>query len=78
VYIRQKKLNQPLSTNPVVAQTRLPPMNIILPKNLPKTERVDLNFDFEGELSKITVTIPLREVIKAPSVKERFDNFFKG
>jgi hypothetical protein len=24
------------------------------------------------------VTIPLREVIKVPSVKERFDNFFKG
>jgi hypothetical protein len=53
-------------------------MNIILPKNLPKTERVDLNFDFEGELSKMHVTIPLREVIKVPSVKERFDNFFKG
>jgi hypothetical protein len=78
VYTRQKKLNQPLSTNPAVAQTRPPPMNILLPKNPPKTERVDLNFDFEGALSKMHVTIPLREVIKVPSVKERFDNFFKG
>jgi hypothetical protein len=39
---------------------------------------VDLNFDFEGALAKMHVTIPLREVIKVPSVKERFDNFFKG
>jgi hypothetical protein len=78
VYTRQKKINQPLSTSPAVAQTRPPPMNILLPKNLPKIERVDLNFDFEGALSKMHVTIPLREVIKVPSIKERFDNFFKG
>jgi len=78
VYTRQKKLNQPLSSGPTTSQTRPPPMNIILPKNLPKTERVDLNFDFEGALAKMHVTIPLREVIKVPSVKERFDNFFKG
>jgi len=78
VYTRQKKLNRPFSTNPVVAQARPPPMNILLPRNPPKTKRVDLNFDFEGALSKMHVTIPLREVIKVPSVKERFDNFFKG
>jgi hypothetical protein len=78
VYTRQNKLNQPLSTGPATSQTRPPPMNIILPKNLPKTERVDLNFDFEGALAKMHVTIPLREVIKVPSIKERFDNFFKG
>jgi hypothetical protein len=39
---------------------------------------VDLNFDFEGVLTKIHMTIPLREVIKVPSVKERFEFFFKG
>jgi hypothetical protein len=53
-------------------------MNIFLPNNPPKTERVDLKFDFEGEFSKMHVTIPLREVIKLPSIKERFDNFSKG
>jgi hypothetical protein len=53
-------------------------MNIPLPRNPPKTERVDLNFDFEGELYKMHATIPLREVIKVPFVKETFDNFFKG
>jgi hypothetical protein len=74
---RRKKLNQPISTIPVAAQTKPPPLDIILPKTS-KTERVDLNFDFEGALSKMHVTIPLREVIKVPSVKERFDNFFKG
>jgi hypothetical protein len=47
----------------------------------PKTsnaERVNLNFDLEGALSKILVIIPLREVIKVPSIKEQFDNFFQG
>jgi hypothetical protein len=71
-------LNRPLSTGPAVSQTRPPPMNTLLPKNPPKAERVDLNFDFEGELAKIHLTIPLREVIKVPSVKERFDHLFKG
>jgi hypothetical protein len=75
---RRKKLNQPISTNPAVAQTRPPPLDILLPINPSKTERVDLNFDFEGALSKMHVTIPLREVIKVPSIKERFNNFFKG
>jgi hypothetical protein len=74
---RRKKLNQPISTNPAITQTKPPPLDILLPKTS-KTERVDLNFDFEGALSKMHVTIPLREVIKVPSVKERFDNFFKG
>jgi hypothetical protein len=53
-------------------------MDILLPRNPSKIERVDLNFDFEGALSKMHVTIPLIEIIKVPSVKERFDNFFKG
>jgi hypothetical protein len=52
-------------------------LDILLPKTS-KTERVDLKFDFEGALSKMHVTIPLREVIKVPYVKERFHNFFKG
>jgi hypothetical protein len=78
VYTRQKRMNQPLSTGPATSQTRPPPMNILLPKNPPKTDKVDLNFDFEGALAKMHVTIPLREVIKVPSVKERFNFFFKS
>jgi hypothetical protein len=78
VYTRQKKMNQPLSTGPMASQARPPPMNILLPKNPPKTEKVELNFDFEGALVKMHVTIHLREVIKVPFVKERFDHFFKG
>jgi hypothetical protein len=74
---RGKKLNQPISTNPAMTQTNSPPLDILLPK-ISKIERVDLNFDFEGVLSNMHVTIPLREVIKVPYVKERFDNFFKG
>jgi hypothetical protein len=52
-------------------------MDVIFPKNS-NTERVNLNLDLEGALSKMFVTIPLREVIKVPSIKERFDNFFQG
>jgi hypothetical protein len=69
---RRKKLDQP-STD----QTKEPPVDVILPKKS-NAERVDLNFDFEGALSKMLVTIPLREVIKVPSIKERFENFFQG
>jgi hypothetical protein len=69
VYTKQEIMNQPLSTGPAISQTRPPPMNILLPENPPKTKKVDLNFDFEGALEKMCVTIPLREVIKVPSVK---------
>jgi hypothetical protein len=69
---RRKKLDQP-STD----QTKNPPLDVIFPKTS-NTERVNMNFDLEGALSKMLVTIPLREVIKVPSIKERFDNFFQG
>jgi hypothetical protein len=71
-------MNQPLSTEPVISQPTPPPMNILLPKNPPKTNKVDLNFDFEGVLAKMHVTISLREVIMVPSVKERFECFFQS
>jgi hypothetical protein len=78
VYTRQKRMNQALSVDVVASQTRPPTMNILLCKNPPKTENVELKFEFEGALTKVHLTIPLREVIKVPSVKERFEIFFKG
>jgi hypothetical protein len=69
---RRKNLNQPTAN-----QTNPPPLDVLLSKTS-KTERVNLNFDFEGALSKMHVTIPLKEVIKVSSVKEHFDNFFQG
>jgi hypothetical protein len=69
---RRKKLNQPATD-----QTKTPPLGILPPKTS-KIEGVNLNFEFEGALSKMHVTIPLKEVTKVPSVKERFDNFFQG
>jgi hypothetical protein len=68
---RRKKLDQPPAD-----QTKNPPVDVIFPETS-NTERVNLNFDLEGALSKMFVTIPLREVIKVPSIKERFDNFFQ-
>jgi hypothetical protein len=69
---RRKKLDQP-STD----QTKEPLVDVTLPKKS-NDERVNLNFDLEGALSKMLLTIPLREVIKVPSIRERFDNFFQG
>jgi hypothetical protein len=69
---RRKKLSQPIAE-----QTKPPSLDVLLPKTS-KTKRVDLNFEFQGALSKMNVTIPLREFTKVPSIKERFDNFFQG
>jgi hypothetical protein len=60
-----------------MTQTKTSALNLP-PLEAPKTERADLNFDFEGALSKMHVTIPLKEVIKIPFIKERFDKFFKA
>jgi hypothetical protein len=69
---RRKNLKQP-----VVDQAKPPPLEMLLPKTS-KAGKVDLNFDFEGALSKMHVNVPLREAIKIPSIKERFDTFFSG
>jgi hypothetical protein len=42
VYTRKKRMNQPLSNGPKTSQLRPPPMNMILPINPPKTDKVDL------------------------------------
>jgi hypothetical protein len=68
---RRKKLSQPTT------EETKPPSLDVLPLKTSETERVNLNINFEGELSKMHVTIPLKEVIKVPSIKERFDNFFQ-
>jgi hypothetical protein len=50
---------------------------VLLPRTS-KTGKVDLKFEFEGELSDMHVNVPLREAIKIPSIKECFDTFFFG
>jgi hypothetical protein len=74
---KKNKLNQPALTIPTMTQTK-PSTSNLPPPEAPKTEREDLDFDFQGALSKMHVTIPLKEFIKVPSIKERFDKFFKG
>jgi hypothetical protein len=69
---RRKKLSQPTAE-----ETKPPSLDVLLPKTS-ETERVNLNFDFEGALSKMHVTIPLKKVIKVPYVKEHFENFFQA
>jgi hypothetical protein len=62
---------------PTADQQKPPPLEVLLSRTS-KTGKVDLNFDFEGALSKMHVNVPLREAIKIPSIKERFDTFFSG
>jgi hypothetical protein len=50
----------------------------VLPPKTPKADKITLDFDFEGALSKMHVNVPLKEAIKIPSIKERFNNFFSG
>jgi hypothetical protein len=59
---------------PIADQAKPPPLEMLLPKTS-KAGKVDLNFDLKGALSKMHVNVPLREAIKIPSIKERFDIF---
>jgi hypothetical protein len=53
-------------------------MSKLLPNpTFPKSNNIDLNFDLESALEKMSVTIPLKEIIKVPSMKNRFERFFK-
>ena len=72
VHTRQKRMNQPFSTGPTTSQPKPPPMNILLPKNSSMSDKTDLNFVLERALAKIHVTVALKEIIKVPSMKERF------
>jgi hypothetical protein len=67
---RRKNPNQPTSD-----QSKSPE---VLPPKTPKADKITLDFDFEGALSKIHVNVPLKEAIKIPSIKEHFNNFFSG
>jgi hypothetical protein len=44
---------------------------------LPKTNDIDLNIDIDSVLEKINVHVPLKEIIKIPSMKSRVEKFFK-
>jgi hypothetical protein len=48
----------------------------VLPPRTSETNKVNLDFDFERDLSKMHVNVPLKEAIKIPSIKECFDTFF--
>jgi hypothetical protein len=69
---RRKNPKQPTADQP-----KPPSLEVLLPKTS-KTSEVDLDFDFEGALLKMHVNVPLKEEIKIPSIKERFNTFFSG
>jgi hypothetical protein len=53
-------------------------MSKVLPNpTSPKANNIDLNFDLESTLAKMSVIVPLKEIIKVPYMKNRFERFFK-
>jgi hypothetical protein len=64
--------------NPKQPATDQPKSHEVLPPKTSKSDKVTLDFDFEGALSKMHVIIPLKEAINIPSIKERFNTFFLG
>jgi hypothetical protein len=48
------------------------------PSKKPKADKIALDFDLEGALAKMHVNVPLKEAIKVPTIKERFNNLFSG
>jgi hypothetical protein len=50
----------------------------VLPPKTSKADKITLDFDFEGALSKMHVNVPLKEAVKILSIKERFNTFFSG
>lgn len=80
MYTRQKRAAPVPPTDPKLPQQKLPPPPVsrLLPNpTLPKENDIDLNTDFESVLAKIKVTMPLREILKIPSMRSRFERFFK-
>jgi hypothetical protein len=67
---RRKNPSQPASDQSKSSEV-LPPKN-------PKADKITLDFDLEGALAKMHVNVPLKEAIKIPSIKERFNTFFSG
>jgi hypothetical protein len=64
--------------NPKQPATDQPKSPEVLPPKTSKADKITLDFDFEGALSKMHVNVPLKEAIKVPSIKERFNTFFSG
>jgi hypothetical protein len=67
---RRKNLKKPANDQPKSPE--------VLPPKTSKVDKITLDFDFEGALSKMHVNVPLKEEIKIPSIKECFNNFFSG
>jgi hypothetical protein len=67
---RRKNLKQPATNQPKAPE-------VLLPKTS-KADKITLDFDFEGALSKMHVNVPLKEAVKIPCIKERFNTFFSG
>jgi hypothetical protein len=64
--------------NPKQPTTDQPKSPEVLPPKTSKADKITLDFDFEGALSKMHVNVPLKEAINIPSIKECFNTFFLG
>jgi hypothetical protein len=72
VYTRRRSVPQAQCNDPNLPQQGPPPPPTSNPppsSTLLKTSDIDLNIDIDSVLTKINVPIPLKEIIKIPSME---------
>jgi hypothetical protein len=80
VYARQKNAPQMPSNDPRFPRPRPPiPSNDKMPPKptLPRKDEIDLNIDMAGILAKVNVLVPLTEIIKIPSMRNKVERFMQ-
>jgi hypothetical protein len=80
VYTRQKNAPQAPPSDPIFPRPRPPiPSNDKVPPQptFPKNDEIDLNIDMDGILEKVNIHVPLIEIIKIPSMRNKVEIFLK-
>jgi hypothetical protein len=80
VYTRQKNVPQAPPSDPRFPRPRPPPppKDSVPPSStLPRNDDIDLNVDINSILEKINVHVPLTEMIKIPSIRNKVEKLFR-
>jgi hypothetical protein len=76
--LKKKEIQVYQRRNPSQSTSGQSKTSEVPPPKKTKADAITLDFDFEGALAKMHVNVPLKEAIKIPTIKQRFNNFFAG
>jgi hypothetical protein len=76
--LKKKEIQVYQRRNPSQSTSGQSKTSEVPPPKKTKADPIALDFDFEGALAKMNVSVPLREAIKIPTIKQRFNKFFAG